>query len=159
MLHELTSDQQMLRDTTARFLSDRAPLSKLRKDRNDPAGFAPDYWQQGAELGWTMLLVDEASGGGSVSDNGAADLALIAYEFGKHAAPGPLADCNVVASALSGQSGEAHGAALQALLAGSAIASSCLGAAPWMQPGEASIAIRRDGDDLVIAQCRYHYSK
>jgi alkylation response protein AidB-like acyl-CoA dehydrogenase len=150
MLHELTSDQQMLRDTTARFLSDRAPLSKLRKDRDNPAGFAADYWQQGAELGWTMLLVDEASGGGSVSGNGAADLALIAYEFGKHAAPGPLADCNVIASALSAANGELQASALQEMLAGSAIASCCLGAAPWMQPGEASIAIRRDGDDVVI---------
>ena len=59
MLHELTSDQDMLRDTTARFLSDRVPLSKLRKDRDHPAGFDPDYWRQGAELGWTMLLVGE----------------------------------------------------------------------------------------------------
>ena len=140
----------MLRDTTARFLSDRAPLSKLRKDRDDPAGFAADYWRQGAELGWTTLLVGEASGGGSVSGNGAADLALIAYEFGKHAAPGPLVDCNVVASVLSGQQGDLQRAVLQGLLTGSDIATSCLGAAPWMQPGGTSVTIRRDGDDVLI---------
>jgi alkylation response protein AidB-like acyl-CoA dehydrogenase len=150
MLHELTSDQDMLRDTTARFLSDRAPLSKLRKDRDHPAGFDPDYWQQGVELGWTMLLVGEASGGGSVSGNGAVDLSLIAYEFGKHAAPGPLVDCNVVAAALSGNDGELQGEALQALLAGSAIASSCLGAAPWLNAAESAITIRLDGDDVII---------
>lgn len=150
MLHELTSDQHMLRDTTARFLSDQVPLSKLRKDRDDPTGFAADYWQQGAQLGWTMLLVGEDSGGGSVSGNGAVDLSLIAYEFGKHAAPGPLVDCNVVAAALSGQAGELQTAALQELLAGSAIASSCLGAAPWQSSGEAGITIRRDGGDVII---------
>ena len=150
MLHELTSDQDILRDTTARFLSDRVPLSKLRKDRDDPAGFDPAYWASGAELGWTMLLVGEQDGGGSVSGNGALDLSLIAYEFGKHAAPGPLVDCNVVASALSGQAGEMQRAVLQELLTGSGIATSCLGAAPWMQAGGAAVTIRRDGDDVLI---------
>ena len=150
MLHELTSDQDMLRDTTARFLSDRVPLSQMRKDRDHPAGFDPDYWQQGAELGWTMLLVGEDNGGGSVSGNGAVDLALIAYEFGKHAAPGPLVDCNVVAAALSGEPGDLQGAVLQELLAGSAIATSCLGAAPWLAAAKSPVTIRRDGDDVII---------
>jgi alkylation response protein AidB-like acyl-CoA dehydrogenase len=155
MLHELTSDQDMIRDTTARFLSDRAPLAKLRKLRDDPVGFDPDYWTSGAELGWTMLLVSEEDGGGSVSGNGGVDLSLIAYEFGKHAAPGPLVDCNVVASALSGQQGDLQRAVLQDLLSGAGIASACLGAAPWMQEpwmkdGGASVTIRRDGDDVLI---------
>ncbi|MBW8754187.1 MAG: acyl-CoA/acyl-ACP dehydrogenase [Sphingomonadales bacterium] len=150
MWHTLTSDQELLRDTTARFLGDRVPLSRLRKDREDPAGFAPDYWTSGAELGWTMLLVGEDDGGGSVSGRGAVDLALIAYEFGRHAAPGPLVDCNVIAAALSGQPGELQSAVLGELLTGAAIASSCLGAAPWQRPGEASVTIRRDGGDVVI---------
>jgi len=150
MWHVLTSDQELLRDTTARFLGDQVPLSRLRKDRDDPAGFDPAYWATGAELGWTSLLVAEEDGGGSVTGRGAVDLALIAYEFGRHAAPGPLVDCNVVAAALSGQEGDLQRAALAEILAGKAIASSCLGAAPWQQPGEASLTIRREGDDLVI---------
>ncbi len=155
MLHELTSDQDMLRDTTARFLSDRVPLSKLRKDRDDPAGFSAAYWADGAQLGWTSLLVGEDDGGGSVSGNGAVDLSLIAYEFGKHAAPGPLVDCNVVASALSnqmgaGQNGELQRAVLQDLLTGAGIATSCLGAAPWLPDSGATITIRKNGDDVVI---------
>ena len=132
MLHELSSDQDMLRDTTARFLSDRVPLAKLRKDRDDPAGFDPAYWTSGAELGWTMLLVGEDDGGGSVSGNGAADLALIAYEFGKHAAPGPLVDCNVVASALSGQTGALQRAVLQGLLTGLALCLLIYSLAQWV---------------------------
>lgn len=151
MWHVLTSDQELLRDTTARFLGDRVPLSRQRKDlRNDPAGFDTDYWRAGAELGWTMLLVGEEDGGGSVSGRGAVDLALIAYEFGRHAAPGPLLDCNVVAAALSGQMGELQRGALGEIVGGAAIASSCLGAAPWQRPGEASVTIRRDGEDVVI---------
>src|SRR5258706_8072197 len=150
MWHELTSDQELLQDTTARFLGDRAPLSSLRKVRDDPTGFEAAYWAGGAELGWTSLLVREADGGGSVSGRGAVDLALIAYEFGRHAAPGPLVDCNVVASALSGQPGDLQRAVLGELIAGKTIAAVCLGAAQWQMPGEATVAIRRDGDDLVV---------
>ncbi len=151
MWHNLTSDQELLRDTTARFLSARAPLSRQRKElRHDPAGFESDYWSAGAELGWTMMLASEEDGGGSVSGRGAVDLALIAYEFGRNAAPGPLVDCNVVASALTGQAGDLQLAALAEILTGQAIATSCLGFAPWQRPDEAGITIRRDGDAVLI---------
>jgi len=150
MWHELTSDQQLLRDTTARFLADRVPLDRQRKNKDSATGFEPDYWTSGAELGWIMPLVSEENGGLSVSGRGIVDLSLIAYEFGRHSAPGPLADCNVVASALSDSGDEGHAAALEEIMTGSAIASCCLGAAPWQEPGEATIAISRDGDEIVI---------
>ncbi len=149
MWHELTSDQQLLRDTTARYLADRVPLDRQRKDRDSAAGFDPAYWTGGAELGWIMPLVSEDMGGGSVSGRGIVDLSLIAYEFGRHSAPGPLVDCNVVAGALQ-MCGEAHAEALEAIMMGSEIASVCLGTAPWQQPSKATVTISRDGDDLVI---------
>ena len=62
-----------------------------------PAGFDPAYWRRGAELGWTSLLVGEDHGGGTISGAGLVDLSLVAYEFGRHAAPGPLVATNVVA--------------------------------------------------------------
>lgn len=150
MWHSLTSDQDLFRDTTARYLDQRVPLSQQRKDRADPAGFDPAYWQSGAELGWTMCLVDEAHGGGSVSGRGAVDLALIAYEFGRHAAPGPLVDCNVVAAALSGEPGDLQRAVLGEVIAGTTIATSALGAAPWLRRDQSTVSIRRDGDDIII---------
>jgi alkylation response protein AidB-like acyl-CoA dehydrogenase len=146
----LSPDQTLLRDTTARFLAERVPLSRLRKDRHDPAGFDSSYWRSGAEMGWTSLLVGEEHGGGSVSGRGAVDVALLAYEFGRHAAPGPLVDCNMVAAALSGQEGELQRAVLADLVAGTAIAASCLGAAPWQDRAEATVRIRRDGGDVLI---------
>jgi alkylation response protein AidB-like acyl-CoA dehydrogenase len=149
MWHELTSDQQLLRDTTARYLADHVPLDRQRKKRDHPAGFEPEYWTGGAELGWIMPLVSEEMGGGSVSGRGVVDLSLIAYEFGRHSAPGPLVDCNVVAGALQ-DFGNDHAEALEGIMSGSEIASVCLGAAPWQQPGEASISISREGDDVVI---------
>jgi alkylation response protein AidB-like acyl-CoA dehydrogenase len=151
MWHVLSSDQDLLRDTTARFLAARVPLSHQRKLlRDDPMGFEPDFWTAGAELGWTMMLVAEDDGGGSVSGRGAVDLAMIAYEFGRHAAPGPLVDCNVAASALTGQTGDLQRAALGEILTGTAIATCCLGLAPWQTADEAQVTIRRDGGDVLI---------
>ena len=66
----------------------------------EPAGYDRAFWQRGAELGWTSLVVPPEAGGGSVSDQGVKDLALVAYQFGLHAAPGPLLGSNVVAAAL-----------------------------------------------------------
>ena len=77
-----------------------------------------DYWARGAELGWTSLLVDEAHGGGSISDAGLVDLTLVADAFGRRAAPGPLIPTNVVAATLSDVDGDAWSAVLAALLTG-----------------------------------------
>lgn len=149
MLLAPTSEQEFFRETTDRFLSDKAPVERLRALRADPAGFDPDVWRQGAELGWTSLLVGEAHGGGSVSEHGLVDLSLVAFEFGRHAAPGPLLPTNIVAAALSA-AGTAP-ALLDDLLAGTAIATWCMAEAPPHDDfRDAQLTIRRDGDDLVI---------
>ncbi len=149
MLLVLSPDQDLFRDTTVRLLADRAPLSRLRQLQTDPAGYEPGYWTAGAELGWTSLLVSEADGGGNLSGDGLVDLSIVAYEFGRHAAPGPLVDTSVVASALSRHDGEALKAALGEILSGAA-AACCMGVTPWQPNRPATIDIRRDGDQLVI---------
>ena len=90
MLLELTADQDFFRETTAKFLAAQAPVDVIRGLHKDPSGFDRDFWRRGAELGWTSLLVSEERGGGSISGRGVADLALIAHEIGKAAAPGPF---------------------------------------------------------------------
>ncbi|MDZ7675427.1 MAG: acyl-CoA dehydrogenase family protein [Acidimicrobiales bacterium] len=149
MLLQPTSDQEFFRETTDRFLADKAPVDVLRGLRDDPAGFDDAYWRQGAELGWTSLLVDEARGGGSISDHGLVDLTLVAHEFGRHAAPGPLISNNVVASALSAAG--AYADVVGELLAGTAIATWCMAEAPPNDgPGDVLLEIHQDGDDVVL---------
>ncbi len=151
MLLSLSSDQEFFRETTGRFLTDRVPVAELRRRRDDPQGFDDDYWRQGAELGWTSLLVGEASGGGSISGQGVVDLSLIAYEFGAKAAPGPLVPTNIVASALSDQAPEAHADVIAGLLEGSLVASWCYAEPkPGDRLGQIAFEIRPDGDELVL---------
>ena len=151
MLLELSSDQEFFRETTARFLLEHAPAGELRRLRDDPVGFDPEYWRRGAELGWTSLLVDEEHGGGTISGAGLVDLTLVAYEFGRRAAPGPLLPTNIVAGALSDSGDDAHAAVLEGLLAGTSIATWCLGDAPPHDGlGDIHLRIEVDGDDVVL---------
>ena len=127
----LSDDQEFFRDTTRKFLGSECPIPKVRELRSNPDGFERDYWRQGAELGWTSLLVPEELGGGSVSGNGAADLALVADAFGTHVAPGPLLPCNVVAAALARSgSAEQQGEILPAIVAGDVVATWAFTEAP-----------------------------
>jgi alkylation response protein AidB-like acyl-CoA dehydrogenase len=141
VLLEPTDDQTFFRETTARYLDDRAPVAELRRLRDDPAGCTPSYWRGGAELGWTTLLVSEAHGGGSISGAPVVDLSLVAYEFGTHAAPGPLIPTNLVAHALS--VADTHLDVVAQLLAGEMVAAWC---------GEPSgTSVRVDGGDVVVS--------
>ena len=72
--------------------------SPPRRSRRVPA----DYWRQGAELGWTSLLVDEEHGGGSISGSRPrrpdAGRLRVRYAMRRRARCVPT---NVVAAALS----------------------------------------------------------
>ena len=63
---DLTPEQGFFHGTTRQFLDDKLPTSLVRELRNDPAGFGRDFWRQGADLGWTSLLVPEALPTGAV---------------------------------------------------------------------------------------------
>jgi len=147
----LTADQEFFRDTTSKFLTEQAPPAEIRRLRNDPDGFDTGYWKLGAELGWTSLLVDEAHGGGSISDDGLADLCLVADQFGRHAAPGPLVPTNLVAGAVSALSAGGHADLLSGLLAGTSVASwGHLEPRPHNGLDDIALEIRVDGSDVVL---------
>jgi alkylation response protein AidB-like acyl-CoA dehydrogenase len=150
---ELTADQEFFVETTRRFLDERVPTADLRAMRDDPVGFGDDYWKQGAELGWTSLLVSEADGGGTISGRAIPDLTLVAYEFGRHAAPGPLVPSNIVAAALSRWgSDEQKNGALAALLSGDAVGAWCHGAPTRPHRlGEVALEVVPTGDGLRLS--------
>ncbi len=122
----LTDDQDFFRETTSRFLANECPLTEVRSLAASSDGYTTDYWRQGAELGWTSLLVPESEGGGSISGAGVVDLTIVADAFGRNVAPGPLAPTNVVAFAVaSSGSDDQRSEVLPGLLSGEATAAWC----------------------------------
>ena len=150
MLLALNSDQELFSETTAKLLDELVPVGELRRLRNDPRGFDPDYWRRGAELGWTSLLVGGQRGGGSIGEHGLVDLALVAYQFGRHAAPGPLAVTNVVVATLA-ETGHGDDGRIRALMSGDSMATWCLGEpVPNDRLGSIALEVRLEGDEVVL---------
>ena len=149
---ELTDDQEIFAGATRKFLEESVPVAELRARRADPIAFDRDYWRQGAELGWTSLLASEADGGGSISDHELSDLGLLAFEFGRSAAPGPLVENNVVASAVSRLgTDEQRAQVLEGLLSGEELASWCFAEpAPNHALGTIDLTATKSGEGWVL---------
>jgi alkylation response protein AidB-like acyl-CoA dehydrogenase len=110
--------------TTQAFLQKEVPLSRVRELHAEDVSFDPSWWRRAAELGWTALLVPEELGGGSVSGDGVADLAMVAEQLGKTVAPGPLYPVSAVLAALVNcAEPQAHAATIESLISGEAVAS------------------------------------
>jgi alkylation response protein AidB-like acyl-CoA dehydrogenase len=115
--------EQLLFASTARaFLNKEASLDTVRDLHARDTSFENAWWQRAAELGWASLLVPEELGGGSVSGDGLADLALVAEQAGRTVAPGPLHVVSVVLAGLVDARG-GHEELIEALVSGESIAS------------------------------------
>jgi alkylation response protein AidB-like acyl-CoA dehydrogenase len=110
--------------TTQAFLQKEVPLSRVRELHAAGVSFDHAWWRRAAELGWTGLLVPEELGGGSVSGNGVADLAMVAEQLGKTIAPGPLYPVSTVLAGLVGCAEcDTHADTIEALVSGGTVAS------------------------------------
>jgi alkylation response protein AidB-like acyl-CoA dehydrogenase len=110
--------------TAQAFLEKEASLSRVRELHAAGISFEPQWWRRAAELGWTSLLVPEELGGGSVSGNSVADLAVIAELIGKTVAPGPLHPVStVLAGLIDADVSGTHMTTIQALMSGDTVAS------------------------------------
>jgi 3-oxochol-4-en-24-oyl-CoA dehydrogenase len=109
---ELTEDQQMMRETFARFLNEQSSLARVRAAM--PAGFDRALWDGLAKLGAFSLRVPEVAGGLGL---GILDATLLMEEVGRTLASGPIAESLVAARMVGslelGRSCEVFGALLQ----------------------------------------------
>ena len=94
-------DQNLLRATTRRFLSEHQSLADVRRSLEEPDLFDAGHWRQGAALGWTAILIPTELGGGSITEQPLIDLVVLAEELGRVLHPGPFVPCNVVAGAVA----------------------------------------------------------
>jgi alkylation response protein AidB-like acyl-CoA dehydrogenase len=152
---ELNDEQRMLRDVTRTTLRDHCPPEKIRAriDAPDQAALAqpdPKLWSLGAELGWTGLTVPEEYGG---TGQGLTELALVAEELGRAAAPDPFVPSALVGLAV-GRGGDAalRRQVLPGLADGTLRATLALSESrrPWSPTGVAGTRAVRDGDAIVL---------
>jgi alkylation response protein AidB-like acyl-CoA dehydrogenase len=116
---DLSDDQELLAQTTLRFIEAECPLDRVRETADGGEDVGADYRLRAGELGWFAMLVPEELGGGSVSDNGLFDAAVIAYARGANLQPGAFVGTNVVACALANEgSADQQAKVLPKLLSG-----------------------------------------
>ncbi len=154
MNFDLTEEQEMVRETFARFLDENSSTVRVRAAQNaenGPSGFDAEMWRGLAELGAFAMRVPESAGGMGM---GLFEAALLMEEAGRTLASGPLAEA-LVAARLLGQLG-AEEALLGRVLGGEAVATIALhdiAAQPvqWVAGGLVAEAIvARSGNDVVL---------
>ena len=140
---DLTGDQELLRETAAKFMDASCPLDVVRQLGASETGLPANYMHDAAELGWFSLLVPEENGGGSVSGYGLRDAAILAEERGRRLQPGPFVPMNIVAAALgSGGSASQKAKVLPAIMNGDAVATSAVAnaAGTWQPDADVSVS-------------------
>ncbi|MFC2951826.1 acyl-CoA dehydrogenase family protein [Marinicaulis aureus] len=93
----LNEEQEMLRESARGFLDEKAPVSALRKlrDDNNPDGFDRGLWKEMAEMGWAGILVEEEHGG---ADFGFVGAGVLAEEMGRTLTASPFLSTSILAA-------------------------------------------------------------
>ena len=92
----LNDEQTMLRDTTRDFVAEHAPVSHMRKlrDDKDATGFSRNLWKSFAEMGFTGILIGEEDGGLGL---GHVDAGIVLEEIGRNLSPSPFLSTAIAA--------------------------------------------------------------
>lgn len=80
MNFEFSQEQQMLKDSVARFVQDEYGFEARNKVVANEAGFSQDNWNKFAELGWLSIPFSEELGG---FGGGPVDIMMVMEEFGR----------------------------------------------------------------------------
>jgi alkylation response protein AidB-like acyl-CoA dehydrogenase len=142
---ELTDEQVALRDTTRRFLAEKAPISgHVRQLLDDPTGTTEAVWRGLADLGATGLLVPQEYGGAGMT---MVEAGVVAEELGAALHPGPWLSSAVAAPRALTRLGANNTAAK--LLAGIADGTT-IATVGFLDFKDNSVGAVRQGDDIVL---------
>ncbi len=147
----LTEEQQMLKDAAQGLFSEQAPVSQLRKlrDEKDPLGYVPEFWNQAVELGLAGTLVPESHGG---SEFGHVGMGQVMEEGGRTLAASPLFATGVLgASALTLAGNDSQKEILKEIAAGSHLTALAIDEAGRHQPQLVKTKAEASGDGFVLS--------
>lgn len=150
MNFDLTDEQEMMRDTFARFLDENSSTVLVRKAQEN-GGFDAELWSGLAELGAFAMRVPEEAGGMGL---GLFDAGVLMEEAGRTMASGPLAEM-LVATGLLGRFG-GQDELLEGAIGGTAVVSIAMQdiaefPKQWIAGGlVADAVVARKGNDVVL---------
>ncbi|MEC7685428.1 MAG: acyl-CoA dehydrogenase family protein, partial [Pseudomonadota bacterium] len=100
----LSEDQQLLRDSARHFCQDKAPISVVRRLRDEKSelGYDEAIWRQMIELGWPGMAIAEKYGGFEFGYTG---LGLVLEETGRTLASSPLISSVLLGASLLSEAG------------------------------------------------------
>ena len=148
----LNEEQQLLKESAEGFLTEKAPVSQLRKLRDDAdeTGFSKELWAEMSEMGFAGLLVDEDQGGTGFGYVGAG---IVAEAMGKTLSASPfMASCVVAASVIKAAGSDAQKEALlPAIAAGEIIVTLAVDETSRHAPEGTSLKAEKSGDGYKLS--------
>ncbi|MBO6798060.1 acyl-CoA dehydrogenase family protein [Maricaulis sp.] len=147
----LSEEAGMLKDAAKGFLADSAPVSQLRRLRDEESadGFDRSTWKAMAEMGWTSVLVPEEHGGVAMGHVAAG---VIAEEMGRTLTASPYLSTAIMgATALSRFGSDAQkGEWLPRIAAGEAITAVAVDEGRKHNPVNVTTKAERSGNGFKL---------
>ena len=144
----LSEEETMLAESARGFLDADAPVSKLRKMRDDGKTHDPALWAEMAAMGWCGVLVPEDNGG---VDMGHAAAGVIAHELGKTLAVSPfLSTAVMAATALKQVDSAASAERLSAIAEGRLTYALALDETSKFAPENSQLACEKSGNGFRL---------
>ena len=146
---DLTDDEDLIFQATARFIDDRCPVSTVRAIVDGRASVPAGYWSTGAELGWLSPVLPIDLGG--TPEGRMAHAALVAETRGRRLQPGPLvpACAALLALGASGPDGGTHPLLPEMASGGGLLGWAWQAPGPGCRPAEGVQLTGRDGVYLL----------
>lgn len=148
----LNEEQLLLQSTAEDFFSKKAPVSALRKLRDEKSsdGFSRELWQQMVAMGWPGTFLPEQYGG---LDCGFMELGVVLQAGGRTLAASPMLSSVVLAASaiLLGGSESQKSALLPRIASGDLLASLALEEGPHHHPTGVATTATASGEDFVIS--------
>ena len=154
----LTEEQQMIKDSAAGFLAEKASISQLRelRDSASESGYDRQVWREMVEMGWAGIAIPEEFGG---LDYGYTGLGLVLEQAGRNLSASPLQATVLVGATLIAELGsEAQKEALlPAIASGESVVTLALQEGAHHAPQQTAMsALKENGNYVLNGDRRAH---
>ena len=147
----LSEDQQLLRDSARQFCQDNAPISVVRRLRDEKSelGYDEAIWRQMIELGWPGMAIAEKYGGFEFGYTG---LGLVLEETGRTLASSPLIASILLGASLLSEAGneEQKSKLLPQIVAGKLRLAVGVDEGPHHAPSRVAFSAAKEGNEYIL---------